>query len=216
MPLAVAALLSLLAAAPPAAVDACIYDRAALLALTPDKFDQDIGGGWRPLADRPACRRAAAELLHDYREAHRPTLKAGDLHISYWHEGQIRAGLGESQAAVPLLLAGVNPQGSDSFDFADYAIGTVAFLQRDRPALQAARDRLAKLPEPAGWPATQARFRAKFGSSPAWPPNLNVLDGLLACFDQPYAQAYAPPCTGGGMKVVRPDPPRPSPPAGGR
>ncbi len=28
----------------------------------------------------------------------------------------------------------------------------------------------------------------------AWPPNLNVVDGLIACFGKSYEQAYGRPC----------------------
>ncbi|MEM1246425.1 MAG: hypothetical protein AAGK22_08635 [Acidobacteriota bacterium] len=27
-----------------------------------------------------------------------------------------------------------------------------------------------------------------------WPPNLDVVDGLLRCFDRPYAEAYGASC----------------------
>jgi hypothetical protein len=171
----------------------CAYDRAGMLALTPDKFDQDMKGGWRLVADKPGCDLAAADLLAAYRQANWGKLKPVELHINYWHEGQVRAGAGQTERAVPLLLAAVNPE--NKIGFADYALGSVAFLQRDRAGLLAARARLAKLPKPENWERTQADFRKRFGSAPAWPANLNVLDGLIACFDRPYREAYAPPCT---------------------
>lgn len=191
----------------PRPVDPCAFDKPALMALTPDRFDQDMEGGWRPIGSRPGCEAAAATLLHDYREAHRSSLTEAELHISYWHEGQMRAYAGETRGAVPFLLAGVSPHGLN--DFEDYALGTAAFLLRDRPALASARARLAALPQPADWGETQAEFRKKFGSAPSWPPNLNVLDGLLACFEKPYAKAYAPPCNTGGFRVTKPLAPKP-------
>ena len=39
------------AAEPPKAPD-CSYDRAAMLAMEPGRFDQDLEGGWRSLAGR--------------------------------------------------------------------------------------------------------------------------------------------------------------------
>ena len=185
-------LLSSITPAGPSVTEACAYDQAAIMALTPDAFDQDLKGGWRPLADKAQCRKAAADLLRSYREAHRATMTAGEVHISYWHEGQMRAEAGDNREAASLLLAGVDPGGE--FGFEDYALGTVAFLLHDRPALLSARARLAVLPQPADWAQTQATVRAKAGFAPGWPPNLDVLDGLLACFDKPYAQAYLEPC----------------------
>jgi hypothetical protein len=173
----------------PAAPGACIYDRDALLALSPDAFDQDLSGGWRTLEEKPGCEEAAADLLADWREAHRSALKIGDLHINYWHEGQLRAGLGQTQRAIRLLMAGVNPE-VDGDGFQDYALGTVAFLNGDRAGLQSARDRLAATPEPENWAETTAAFREKYGVQIKWPMNLDVLDGLIACFGKTYDEAY--------------------------
>ncbi len=181
------------AAAPaPTAPADCSYDRAAMLALTPDRFDQNLTGGWRVVADRPGCQGAAADLLAAYRQAHWGRLKPAELHINYWHEGQMRAGAGQTDRAVPLLLAGVDPENKIGFE--DYALGSVAFLQRDRAGLLAARARLAKLPKPPTWARREAEIQKRFGSAPSWPPNLNVLDGLIACFDRPYREAYGAPC----------------------
>jgi hypothetical protein len=106
-----------------AAPDPCSYDRPAMLALDPAHFDHDLkGGGWRGLGDRPGCAVAAADLLAAYRAAHWGALKPGELHINYWHEGQMRATAGNGRDAVPLLLAGV--ASPDKADFADYALGT--------------------------------------------------------------------------------------------
>lgn len=189
--LAFAALLQTAAPAPATvAPDACAYDREAMMALSPDAFDQDLSGGWRALEEKPGCTEAAANLLRDWREAHRAELKIGDLHINYWHEGQLRAGLdGQTERAVRLLLAGVNPQ-VEGDGFQDYALGTVAFLNGDRAGLEAARARLAATPEPENWAEATASFREKYGVQIKWPMNLEVLDGLIACFGKGYDEAY--------------------------
>ena len=172
------------------ATDACAYDREAMMALSPDAFDQDLSGGWRALEEKPGCTEAAADLLKDWREAHRAELKIGDLHINYWHEGQLRAGLdGQTQRAIRLLMAGVNPQ-VDGDGFQDYALGTVAFLNGDRAGLEAARARLAATPEPDNWAEVTASFREKYNVQIKWPMNLDVLDGLIACFGKSYDEAY--------------------------
>lgn len=171
----------------------CAYDRSAMLALSPRQFDQDMKGGWRPLGDKPACLRVAADLLAAYRKAHRTSFTPGELHTNYWHQGQVLAGAGDYHAAVPLLMAGVDPD-DDATDFTDYAIGTIAFLQHDRRDLELARARLAVLPQPDWWAKQAQSFKARFGYAPSWPPNLDVLDGLLACFDRPYIDAYSVHC----------------------
>lgn len=185
------ALLSLaIAQAQPAPVtEACAHDRAALLALPPSAFDQDLEGGWRPLAAKPECAAIAADLLADYRKAHWGELTPGELHINFWHEGQLRAGLGQTQAATRLMMAGVNPEAPNSA-FSDYALGTIAFLLQDRPGLLAARERLAATPKPDGFERAAARYKATYGFDLEWPVNLKVLDGFIACFDRPYDEAY--------------------------
>ncbi|MGV3624986.1 MAG: hypothetical protein ACO1OB_29470 [Archangium sp.] len=82
-----------------------------------------------------------------------------------------------------LLAAGVNPGGD--VDFLEYALGTIAFLRRDRAGLEAARARLARMPPPADFEAMAAELKKKYGQTILWPPNLDVLDGLSHCFDKP-------------------------------
>ena len=43
----------------------CIENRSALLALDQKAFDQTLDSGWRPIANRPECRLAAADLIRD-------------------------------------------------------------------------------------------------------------------------------------------------------
>ncbi|QTC86940.1 hypothetical protein [Brevundimonas pondensis] len=167
----------------------CPHDRAALLALSPADFDQDLEGGWRPLGEKPECAAIAADLLAAYRKARWADLTQSELHTNYWHEGQLRAGLGQTQAATRLMMAGVNPEMSRS-GFSDYALGTIAFLHQDRPGLIAARERLAALPKPADFDQAAQRFKAAYGFDLEWPANLKVLDGFIACFDRPYNEAY--------------------------
>ncbi|MDP9086570.1 MAG: hypothetical protein M3N02_07380 [Pseudomonadota bacterium] len=89
-------ILALLAQAAVAA-QGCQYDRAALMALDQDAFDQDMTGGWRKL-EYDGCEAEAADLIRDWRVAH----KAND-HVLVWHEGQLRAGLGQTTAAISLF-----------------------------------------------------------------------------------------------------------------
>lgn len=160
---------------------ACRYNRPAMLALDEAAFDQDLTGGWRELANK-GCTLAAADLIAAYRAAH-PDGRLGFL--SFWHEGQLRAEAGQTGRAVALFdRARKTPEQDAGFGWNLYVDGSVAFLRHDRPALQQARDRLAALPKPDGVPATLR-----------WPMNLNVLDGLLRCFDKDYRTAYGSTCS---------------------
>jgi hypothetical protein len=158
----------------------CWVDTEAMLNMAPEEFDQGAQG-WRALATKMGCDAQTANLIAEYRGRHWGQLKQHELHISYWHEGQARAMAGESQGAIPLLLAGINP--SSDFGFSDYALATVAFLHHDLDGLKAARARLAVLPRPSWLPIEEK-----------WPQNLDVVDGLLACFEKPYREAYSGPC----------------------
>ncbi len=52
------------------AAQGCHYDRAALMALDEDAFDQDMAGGWRKL-EYDGCEAEAADLIRDWRVAHK-------------------------------------------------------------------------------------------------------------------------------------------------
>jgi hypothetical protein len=183
------------AAAPP--TNPCAYDRGRLLALDQNAFDQDLKGGWRVLAENPRCYVAAADLIRDYREAHHSMDS-----ILFWHEGQMRAEAGQSEAAIALFERS-RAKNPDWFGWNFYVDGTVSFLRHDRAQLQAARDKLAALPRPADFHPIGPDgkpFQIK------WPPNLNVLDGFLACFNSSYEKAYgSATCTQPVAKVQVPD-----------
>lgn len=164
----------------------CTFDRAAMLALDQHAFDQG-GGGWRSVASQPGCEPAAADLIRDYRLA-----KGLKQSILFWHEGQMRALGGDSQAAVGLFEQA--RQGSNAYGWNTYVDASIAFLRRDRSRLLSARAELAALPAPEGFSKMAAEIAAKGEQAPTWPPNLDVVDGLIACFDKPYAAAMEKPC----------------------
>jgi hypothetical protein len=157
----------------------CVYDRAALLALDIDAFDQDLDGGWRAVANQNGCLSAAADLIRDYHAA-----LPEKSFLLYWHEGQARAIDGDYAAAVPLFEKSYKQ--NDAFGWNLYVDATMAFIRRDRTALGKAYLALANLPLPANVQLDQN------GNPPAdsWPPNLDVVEDLLACFDRQYKEAY--------------------------
>lgn len=166
----------------------CGVDRSALLALDQDAFDQDPKGGWRAVASQPGCKLVAADLLRDYRIAHPQTERPT---ILYWHEGQLRAMAGDAHSAVPLFERA--RMETDAFGWNAYVDATIAFLQGDRARLEAARESLAAIPLPPNWEKLVAD-QAKLGRRIAWPPNLEVVDGLIACFGRSYEEAYGSRC----------------------
>lgn len=61
------------------------------------------------------------------------------------------------------------------------------------------RAELAGLPKATWFEAAAARAMAQHGLTVTWPPNLDVVEGFIACFDRPYAEAYSVvPGAGGG------------------
>lgn len=178
------------------AADGCTYNKNALLLLDEQSFDQNLskgGGGWRKIANIPGCELAAANLIAEYRSAHpasSPTL--------VWHEGQMRAAAGEYKRAIPLLISAKKVPEQDKAGWNIYVDATIAFLEGNKPELFRARDRLAAIPFPSETEIQPLKggyieFPAHNGQ-PAmkirWPPNIDVVDGLIACFGKPYSEAY--------------------------
>jgi hypothetical protein len=183
--------------------EACAYDEAALMALDYQAFDQDLTpGGWRPIADIPECKPVAADLIARWRDAHGSEVAADDLGTLYFHEAQVRAQIGDYAAAIPLFARSYKSEDDaadvpaedlqawrSAFDSWNIFVDAhIAFMERDRPKLERARERLAAVPEPPGF--TEALKQAMPASFPAdqlvWPLNLDDVDAMLRCFDATY------------------------------
>ncbi len=170
----------------------CPVDHAAMMALSVDAFDQDMEGGWRALDNRKGCQATAADLIADYRRLP----KAQGIGLLAWHEAQIRAGLGQSERAIALMRESYKTEAEDKAGWNPYVDGTIAFLRKDRAALEQARARLATVTPPPGMEVKDGHFTMSVDGEPVrvpWPLNLNVLDGLLRCFDKDYTTAYGTP-----------------------
>ena len=169
-----------------------------MLALDENAFDQDLTGGWRALSNK-GCELAAADLIAAYRAAH----AGGRSYLSFWHEGQLRADARQTARATALFARARKPAAQDAgWGWNLYVDGSIAFLRRDRPALQRARNRLAALPPPPSLAAMHGPDGQPV--QVGWPMNLNVLDGLLRCFDRDYRTAYGPTCSVPMFRVTRP------------
>jgi len=169
-----------------------------MLALDENAFDQDLsngGGGWRGVAGKHGCIAAAADLIDAYRQAH-PDAST----TLAWHEGQMRASLGQDAKAIALFDAARHPPERDKAGWNHYVDATIAFLRHDRPALQAARDALAKVPYAAAEGMPPALDKDGYIEFPAedgqpsfkmrWPPNIEIVEAFLNCFDKSYDEAY--------------------------
>ena len=151
----------------------CSYDLEEMLALDLDGFDQDFDGGWRALSAR-GCDAEAAELIRDWRY-----FKRSNSPVLYWHEGQMRAFAGQTEAALELMqLRYKSPALDAGFGFNHYLDGTIAFLVGDRDMLDAAIAALETMPLDEGLDS---------------PPNLGVLHAFRRCWGRSYKQAYTDP-----------------------
>lgn len=175
--------------------DTCAVSREEterLLALNFEQFDQDLKGGWRALGDRHGCEVRAARLIEAYIDTHQKTIPAKRIATLNWHLGQMWASAGNSPKAIRAFEA-TKPEGGDAQNY--YADATIAFLKRDRNAFDQARAGLAALPPPKNWDKAVADYEKRFNMpGPVWPMNLDVVDRLGACFDQPYWLAYSGAC----------------------
>jgi len=183
-------LLALSATVFPAFADDCAVDRTEMLALTPDQFDQDLRGGWRPMAEKAQCQLAAADLI----AAYRAQPKAAGNNTMIWHEAQLRAEAGQDARAVALMRQTYKPA-PDAGGWNPYVDASIALIEKDRPALAAARAALAALPAPPEANVKDGFFSFAMPSGEvmqvAWPPNLDVVDAFVRCFGQSYRQAYS-------------------------
>lgn len=160
----------------------CSYDRAAMLALDQNSFDQDFNGGWRTIADRDGCKITAADLIRDYIR-----LNDNNATILIFHEAQMRAMAGQTSAAINLFKLTYKDKVSDRIGWNYYVDATIAFLERKKPALEDARKSLSGIPEPDGYnPVDVAGRPMKL----IWPPNLNVIDGFINCYSMTYDEVF--------------------------
>lgn len=163
-----------------------------LLSLNFEQFDQDLQGGWRAVADQDGCKARAAHIIEVYIRKHQRDIPAGRMSTLQWHQGQMWAAAGASGKAMAAFKA-TKTEGDIAQNH--YTDATIAFLQRDRKAFDQARASLAALPPPKNWDQAVADFQKRFNRpGPVWPMNLDFVDRLGACFDQPYSQAYAGAC----------------------
>lgn len=168
----------------------CSYDRTRLLSLNEQDFDQSKSGWRAVIRDKDRCYLEAAKLISEYRVFHN-----SESHLLFFHEAQLLALSGDYRAAIPLFKRAIRPDDQDEF-WNSYVAGTVAFLSRDRTALDRILDKFHRAQLVDG-----VRIEAKEFPTPDGkvikvpvPLNVDVLEGLKKCFDKPYKEAYSAAC----------------------
>ncbi|WP_313912571.1 hypothetical protein [Tahibacter sp.] len=137
--------------------------------LSLDAFDQTEGQGFRALA-RAGCYREAGDLIEAWMK--RRDAVPSNVH---WHLAQMRAHHDDRPAAIAAARRSLQPAEAPdaAFKWNDYALATIAFLERDRTAFDRHRNALATA-------ASQHAGNAL---------NLKLIDLLGRHFDLNYLQA---------------------------
>lgn len=156
---------------------ACLFDPDSLDAGYRE-FDADKPGHWRAIEKVEGCEPAAAEMLAQYRERYEQLIL-----LIAWHEGQVRASIGQYEDAIQLMEKSRRPADRDPSGWNPYVDATIAFLRKDRRQFDKSQRRLLAIRKPPNWPATAN-----------WPQNANVLRGLSNCFGRSYKVAYGDDC----------------------
>lgn len=154
----------------------CEIDEEETLALDFEAFDQTDETGWRPLY-RAGCYAKAADLLREWHDDAPPMI--------LFHEAQMRGYAGQDEAALDLFARTYRSEGSmGSVAWNLYVDGNIAFLRRNRAGIEAAIAALSAIPKPPGW--DQAVGVNGEPLAMPWPLNLNVLQAMHRCWEEPY------------------------------
>jgi hypothetical protein len=163
-------ILALLAASAVTAAPACIVppaEKTAQLSLGYSAFDSRPGRhGWRNLAAN-GCPESAIELLEAYLQGHRHELSGEQQREAAFHMGQTYALAGREAQSLPYFERAQSA--AASAEWQTYVAATLAFLRRDRSALESA-------------------YAAYAAISPG-SMRLRIIAGLVACPAEPYAEA---------------------------
>lgn len=181
---AVAAFLSVLGAPKFANAQDCPQVAETIGEMERAGFDGAYREGWVFGAERyrDGCEAAMADALASFRERHATELSAPALsayrYRLFWFEGQYAARTGQFERAA-LLFGQARSEPRREYDPSFYD-AYIAFFNRDRDGAQRARDTLANDLE-----ARQLNEMQRLSAD--W--QVAKLDGLLACFDRPFAEA---------------------------
>jgi hypothetical protein len=163
-----------------------------LINLPQSQFDQDFSGGWRTYGNADGCAYATGELVLTY-ILYSPHVEPDAMGLLRWHAGQLFAQANAYDRAIPLFVAAKSQEPSAWNTYAD---ATIAFLRSDQDAIHQAREALLEF---APSPEEQAANQRFLEENPnirmpdgfvTDPPNLPVVDRLIACWGETYWTAY--------------------------
>lgn len=167
-------------------------EREVMLKLSFKQFDQQQDSGWRPLYAKQ-CYVQAAALLDAYMKRHPDTVR--QQYMLPFHTGQMFALAGQYGKAIDYMRKGYTDRKSSTIDWNAFVDANIAFLEHDHSNLLKKRNRINRQPPLSEGPGV-----------PAWAVgkkmNLDVVDGFLACFDKPYADAYGDKCREQGRELT--------------
>jgi len=136
-------------------------------------------------------------LIKTWRAHNRPDETGDKVSIPHWHEGQLRAFAGDNEGADKAFSLSRKASPLERH-WNHYVAATRAFIKRDKAALTLAYTTLRDMPEPFYWAEAQAVAKEQLNiDALPWPPNLDVVEGLIACYDDDYRTAYSTACRGG-------------------
>lgn len=138
-----------------------------------DTFDQKPIG-WRSLDKNDgSCNLTIALIIDSYLLNHQSKLLASQIRLLHWHTGQNFGFLNLYALAIAKFNNSFDPQESQNpeFHWNAYARATIAFMKKDKAALQKALDEFTVV-------------------SPMEVPNLKIVERFIRCFDAPYFDAY--------------------------
>lgn len=172
----------------PSSCETTESELARILELPFREFDQNPGDGWRPYY-ASKCYEEAAELLKGCMARHPE--RAKEHHMLAFHAGQMLSMFGEYDTAVELMRQAYSTRRSAFIDWNAFVDANIAFLEKDYETLLRMRERISQQPvmtEEKGIPDWAIGKKM----------NLDVVDGLIACFDEPYVVAYQDECRAKG------------------
>lgn len=113
------------------------------LSLDSNSFDQTRGKGWREFDDA-GCSRVAAEMILEYIRFH------GHNGNMAFHAGQLFVETGDFERARPWFVKSLRRESTGTFKWNAFVEAYIAYIDRDRARLQAARDEIASEGEVRG------------------------------------------------------------------
>ena len=143
----------------------------SFLKLSFEQFDQDMNGGWR-ISAQEGKYPEAAKMIEAYLSKG-PNLKSKDRRMLHFHAGQMLAMGDKPKEAIEHFKKSTQPNENDFMRWNAYVEGTIAFLEKDKARLEAAREEVSKAQVPL-----------------SFNKNLVVLDLLIKSSDSSYKKIF--------------------------